>query len=71
MYLNGLSILSVCGCVSSGTCAGLLVGRAAGQTALLQLLFIVQDQLDSLQAVDAAAALRHQLGLKTQHNMLT
>ena len=49
------------------TCAGLFVGRAAGQTRFLQLLFIVQDQLDSLHTVDAAAALRHQLSLNA-HN---
>lgn len=51
------------------TCAGLFVGRAAGQTRFLQLLLIVQDQLDSLHAVDAAAALRHQLRLKNTHNI--
>lgn len=38
------------------TCAGLLVCSADGQTRILQLLLVVQDQLDPLDAVDAAAA---------------
>ncbi len=53
------------------TCAGLFVGRAAAETRILHLLLIVQDQLDPLHAVDAAAALRHQLSLNTHTHNIT
>lgn len=58
------SCVYLCHC----TCAGLFVGRAAGQTDIVQLLLIIQDQLDSLHIVDAATALRHELNLNTQRN---